>query len=104
MKPTVVTNADELDKYVGKLITLRGEVSNSKVPTILGVDVSSDEPDLRGQTAQATGILQRSIVTQEEIDARIAAEGQFAHRGPGTFYSLVNEDGSGLAPVEETAN
>jgi len=102
--PQVITSADQLDSFVGEIVTIRGPVSDSKVPTILGVDIASDDPDLRGQQAQATGILHRRVVTQEAIDERIAAEGQFAHRGPGTFYWLAGADDPGLAPAKKATD
>jgi hypothetical protein len=35
----LVTNQSDLDFYIGKVITIRGEVTNTKIPTIIGVDV-----------------------------------------------------------------
>lgn len=82
----VLTNATELDEHVGQLVTIRGVVRNSKIPTIIGVDVRSFDPDLRGQQAEATGILQRHEVTSEDL-----AEVNYANRGPGVFYRLKDE-------------
>ena len=90
----VLTDYAELDAHVGELVTVRGEVSNSKIPTILGVDVQSSDPDLRGQQAEATGVLQRSVVTPESLE-RV----DFAHRGPGVFYRLKDQDSDYAAPV-----
>lgn len=98
-QPPVLTLREQLDAHVDELVTLRGEVSNSKVPTIVGVEVGSDDPDLRGEEAEATGVLVRWTVTQAQLDAAIAERGMFAHRGPGTFYRLRNPDGGGTAPV-----
>lgn len=97
--PVIVTQADQIDAAVGKIVTLRGSVENSRQATLLGVDIDSDAPDLRGQPATATGRLERTVVTQAEIDQRIAAEGQFAHRGAGTFYRLVEPTTGQLAKV-----
>lgn len=91
---TLITDATALDSYVGQLVTIRGEVSNSKIPTILGVDVQSNNPDLRGQFAEATGVLQRHVVTPEEI-----ATANFAHRGAGIFYRLKDQDSDYEAAV-----
>jgi hypothetical protein len=44
----IVTNQSDLDLYIGKVITIRGKVTNTKIPTIIGVDVRSEDPDLRG--------------------------------------------------------
>lgn len=82
----VLTKVAELDEYVGQLVTIRGEVADSKIPTIIGVDVRSFDPDLRGQLAEATGILQRHVVTPEDI-----AEANYANRGPGVFYRLKDQ-------------
>jgi len=79
----VVTSADQLDQYVGEVITIQGVVSNTKIPTILGVDVGSFDPDLRGQLAQASGLLQKTLVTEEQV-----AGADSANRGAGTFYRL----------------
>jgi hypothetical protein len=85
----VITRRADLDAAVGKRVTLEGVVSNTKIPTILGVDVVSDNPDLRGKMARASGILHRTTVTREALDREIAKRGMFAHRGPGTYYRLV---------------
>jgi hypothetical protein len=95
----VLTRHAQLDAHLNELVTLRGEVSNSKIPTLLGVDVSSDEPDLRGQEAEATGVLVRWKVTQQELDAAIAEHGMFQHRGPGTFYRLREPESDADAQV-----
>lgn len=102
-QPTVLERREELDAHLNELVTLRGEVANSKIPTILGVDVSSNEPDLRGQEAEATGILIRWTVTREELDAAIAKHGMFAHRGPGVFYRLKAPDSEADAQVQPPA-
>lgn len=91
--PTL-TRKDELDKHVGQLVTVRGEVANSKIPSIIGVDIQSNNPDLRGQIAEATGILLRHVVSPEDI-----ANIDFAHRGAGVFYRLLDIDSDYEAPV-----
>jgi hypothetical protein len=93
-RPIRVTRREQLDGALGKLVTLEGEVAWTKTPTILGVDVASDSPDLRGKWAMATGLLKKWVVTREDLDRELAARGVFAHRGPGTFYRLV-ESGTG---------
>lgn len=80
--PDTILSHEDLNKYVGKLITIMGQVSNTKIPTIIGVDVSSDKPDLRGEMAIATGILEKWIVSENEVDILSA------NRGAGTFYRL----------------
>ncbi|MBI3070826.1 MAG: hypothetical protein HYY84_01735 [Deltaproteobacteria bacterium] len=97
--PIVVRDASQLGAAVGRLVTLEGVVESSKIATLLSVDVASDAPDLRGEKAVATGVLRKLVVTQEEIDARTAKFGQFAHRGAGTFFSLVDPATGRLAQV-----
>lgn len=87
--PILVTRAEQVKDAVGQLVTLQGEVVNSKIPTILGVDVESFAPDLRGQQATATGILRQWTVTREEIGAKGVVS---AGRGPGTYHRLVKVD------------
>ena len=78
----IVTDPADLEKYVNKMITIRGEVVNSKIPTIIGVDVSSDNPDLRGEMAEATGVLVKLVIRAEDVDAYSSG------RGAGVFYRL----------------
>jgi hypothetical protein len=78
----LITDSSDLEKYVNRIITIRGLVVNSKIPTIIGVDVSSDNPDLRGEVAEATGVLIKLVVSNEEVDKTSA------NRGPGVFYKL----------------
>ena len=80
----VVTKKENLDKYVGKLITIKGEISNTKTRTIQGIDVRFDGIIKDGTIAAATGVLFKTIVT----DAKPYA----ANRGNGTFYRLQTND------------
>ena len=64
-------------------------------PTLLGVDV--DDGGAAAGLVEATGWLEREDVRQDELDAQLAAHGQFAHRGAGTFYRLVAVEGGQLA-------
>ena len=84
----IVTNQSDLDLYVGKVITVRGKVTNTKIPTIIGVDVRSDAPDLRGEIGEATGTLYKWTVTKEGLEQTIKEKGIFPNRGLGTFYRL----------------
>ena len=95
----LVTNRADLDLYVGKVITLRGQITNTKIPTIIGVDVGSDNPDLRGNIGEATGILEKWTVTKDELERIIKEKGMFQNRGPGTFYCLKEVDSNYTAQV-----
>ena len=93
--PRVIEDEREVDAAVGQLVALRGVVVASRRPTLLGVDI--DDRDTGGALVEATGWLEREVVTRAELDATLAQVGQFAHRGAGTFYRLVALGGVGLA-------
>jgi len=92
---TIVMDESELPNYIEKLITIKGEVSNTKIPQILGVDIVSDDPDLRGKKAMATGILESWTVKEEDIDP------YSANRGAGTFYRLKDPVSGKTVQVQE---
>ena len=92
----ILTEAEQLPQHVGQVVSLRGAVALARVPTLLGVDV--DAANLKdGQMAIATGRLEKSVVTMVEIQERTRKEGAFAHRGPGTFFRLMDPKTSQLA-------
>jgi hypothetical protein len=86
MPPVVLGPDDDLAPHVGAVVTLRGEITRTKIPTLCGVDVDCD---LEG-VVEATGTLVASTTTQDELDDLIARVGQVAHRGAGTTYRLVD--------------
>jgi hypothetical protein len=86
----VVLQADQVARCVGKTVTLRGLVTRTKIPTILGVDVDADYA-LSDQVAEATGLL----VTYS-VEAPRPGEPIVQSRGPGTYYRLTTADGVGL--------
>lgn len=88
MPPVVLVDGDDLAAFVGSVVTLRGVVTRTKVPTLCGVDVDAEA--FAGRAIEATGTLVASSVTADELDALIARVGQVAHRGPGTTYQLVD--------------
>jgi hypothetical protein len=98
--PLLITRMEQLDAAVGKQVVIQGEVTNTKIPTILGVDVVSNHPDLRGQQAQARGILRKWTVTKEQLDKEWAKYGPLPGRGPRTYYRLVRPDSQDDAQVE----
>lgn len=82
-------SGDDLEQFVGKLITIRGKVSNTKIPQIEGIDVDIEALFLNEEdVCFAIGILTKTVVKPEDVDNRIA------NRGAGTFYSL-NENPPG---------
>lgn len=85
----LVTRADEVPRCVGKQITLRGVVSRTKQPQILGVDVEADYA-LSDQLAEATGLL----VTYT-VEAQKPGGLMMQSKGPGTYYRLTTADGIG---------
>ncbi len=86
MQPPLLTKHEQLDKYVGQVVAIRGIVSNTKIASIIGVDV---EPgDLRGEDCYAVGILAKSTTTRGQLDELVETRGVIAARGPGTTYSL----------------
>jgi len=95
-KTEFIESTKQLDKYVGKLITIKGTVTNTKIPTIMGIDILSDDPDLRGQLGIATGILQKTVFTEDKIDK------YSANRGAGTFYNLKDPNAKFAAQVQNS--
>lgn len=82
-KTDTIYNVTDLQKYVGQDITLIGEVRNSKIPTLNGVDIQAE--NIRGKRIIATGILIKTVLTEKDVD-------HFStNRGTGTFYHLKNE-------------
>jgi len=89
--PILITKADQVEAAVGKLVTLQGELDNSKIQGLVGVEVNGNDLGPDGKKATATGVLRKSVVTQEMIDQEAKRRGGiFAHRGPGTYYHLVD--------------
>jgi hypothetical protein len=97
--PPLIEDEAALAGAAGTLVTLRGELTRTKIPTLLGVDVDPGSAD-GGDRVEATGWLESTTVTQAELDAKIAEHGQFAHRGAGTFRRLVAPDRQGLARAQ----
>ena len=91
----LVTDAAAVAAAVGRFVQLRGELSATRRPTLLGVDV--DVYDASGDVT-AVGWLASDEVTAADLDAQRAG-GEIAHRGTGTFYQLIAPAGRGLALV-----
>ncbi|HZE99525.1 MAG TPA: hypothetical protein VE981_21145 [Planctomycetota bacterium] len=99
--PLLITQRDQVEAAVGKRVTLRGEFVSSKIQTILGVDVDGDHLSRDVKTATATGVLQKTVVTQDDIDKEVKRlGGVFPTRGPGTFYILIDPASNTAAKAE----
>ena len=89
MNPPLLTKGCQLDNHVGQLVAIRGIVSDSKLATIIGVDI--DPGELRGIDCYAVGLLTRWMTTKEQLDAAFKKRGPFATRGPGITYVLYTD-------------
>ena len=98
--PPLLTKGTDLDRYVGRVVVVRGELSNTKIPTILGIDVACPDDKLRGKDAYAVGILTKWTITQEELNKAFQASGPIASRGAGTTYVLYHSLSGTQAPAK----
>lgn len=98
--PPLLTESTDLDQYVGRVIAIRGQVSNTKIPTILGIDVVCRDDNLRGKDAYAVGILTKWTMTKEQLSKSFELYGPHATRGPGTSYVLYHSLGGTEAPAK----
>ncbi|MEJ7600469.1 MAG: hypothetical protein WKG01_21350 [Kofleriaceae bacterium] len=85
----VITDRGALASCVGKRVTLRGTISRTKSPGILGVDVDAPYA-LADQLGEATGTLESYTIEPQPPGELVRAS-----KGPGTYYAL--RDGVGLA-------
>ena len=83
---TVVTKKENLDKYVGKLITIKGELSfiecgryHSKFSTIIEVAVICENFDtsMYGKNFIGTGILQTWVIKEDDPDRKKGCAGKY---------------------------
>ncbi|MEW4452240.1 hypothetical protein AB1L30_06085 [Bremerella sp. JC817] len=51
--PPLLERGTDLDQYVGRLIAIRGELHDTKIPTILGIDIAVPDETLRGKECYA---------------------------------------------------
>lgn len=97
---TVITDAAHLSRHVGRVVTLRGVQSRSKIPYVLDVEVDGDY-GLAEKSVEVTGRLSSHEVTQADVDAFDEAQSKqpFAAARPtvGTHYSLVDPETGELA-------
>ena len=85
----VITDRRELAARVGERVTLRGPISRTRSPGILGVDIDADDA-LADQLGEATGTLETYTIEPQPPDEPVGAS-----RGPGTYYRL--QEGGRLA-------
>ncbi|HMF44805.1 MAG TPA: hypothetical protein VKQ32_29225 [Polyangia bacterium] len=96
--PPVLRDGGNLDAYVGKVVTLVGVQTRTKQPTVCGVDVDGDYA-LSDKLVRVTGVLQRRVVPPYDPAPGMEI---VATRGPGVYYSLVDEKQHQLArPIAE---
>ena len=91
--PLLIEERSQLDAAVGKLVTIVGTQTRTKIPTVLGVDVDGDY-ELSDRRVQVSGILHRRTVEPKEPDPD---ELPVATRGPGTYYSVIDPATNTLA-------
>ena len=89
-RPVILTQNDQLAEHIGEIVTIQGMVTSSRVPQIVGVDISVDDPMMPGSYAQATGVLYSWTITPESHAAMLVLEEMMTVRGPGTYFSLVS--------------
>jgi len=93
IRTDTITSKDSLDKYVEKIITIKGKITNTKIPTIIEVDVSCQNAnELKNKTVIATGVLIKTVV--KKVDKYTQ------NRGVGTFYRLVEPNSEFEAEVK----
>lgn len=97
MKVPVLTEKDDLDKYVGQLIAVRGIPTLTKQPKIAGVDVDAEYDLARDKVdCYAIGILSKWVVKPKVVDKGVPVAG----RGAGTFYTLYSDLKGTMAKAE----
>lgn len=89
-----LTSKLNIENYVGKLITIKGEITKTKIPQIIGIDVSCKEYSYLGKIGIATGILEKRVVV---INDSLPIN---QNRGNGTFYRLKAIDSTYEAEIK----
>ena len=93
--PIEITEDSDLDKHLGKLIRVRGKVSNSKIPYISGIEVARSAKTPQDAMVEAVGVLERTIITKSDVAESIKLG--ILHRGVGKFYHLRQPDSNKMA-------
>lgn len=88
MDVPVLTDFNEVEQHVGRLVALRGVVTpGTKIPDLIGVEVKSPDA-LRGREAYAVGILATWTAEREEAEAGRRENSPIPGTGPGDKYLL----------------
>lgn len=90
--PIIITDPGQREAAVGKLVTVIGILTRTKMPQVNGVDVDANG-DLAGRRVRVEGILKKRVVEPVAPDPD---ELPIATRGPGTYYAVIDPD-TGLA-------
>jgi hypothetical protein len=97
MKVPVLTEKDDLDKYVGRLVAVRGIPTLTKQHHIAGIDVDADYDLAKNKVdCYAVGILSKWVVKPEVVNKGVIVAG----RGAGTFYTLYSDLKGTIAKAE----
>ena len=81
--PPVIENRKDLERFNNHLVTIKGNPSQGKIQTILGVEVKFQERVSSEGEWYAVGILRQFEVTSHPAGA--------ADRGPGIRYMLYSD-------------
>ena len=93
----VLSEADDLREHVGRLVAVRGVVSDTKLPHIAGVEVKAGD-ELRAREAYAVGVLIASTITVEDYRrSQEGPDGPIPSKGPGTHYRVYFDLGGKIA-------
>lgn len=95
MELIVLNSRKELDANLGKLVALRGVVSNTKRAVIIGVEISPE--GLRGKEAYAVGILSKSDESHQAEDVSV----QRTRGSTGATYILYSDLSGNLSIARE---
>jgi len=94
----MLTSISDREKYVGQKVTIMGEISNTKIPQIIGVDIDYNGDTSVVKIGKATGILVKTIVAEDTSGILKAS------RGAGTFYHLQNLHDKSTAEAKIVTN
>jgi hypothetical protein len=76
-----ITSPEQREAAVDKQVTIIGEQTRTKQPTVCGVDVDGDY-ELSNREVIVQGVLRRSVIVNVDTSMQT--------RGPGTFYSVID--------------